>query len=54
VFEFLGHHEGSADPNSFKPEVWQSERMPTISQIEFEGKHPEAKNRQVPTDRVPT
>lgn len=42
VFEFLGHHEGSADPNSFKPEVWQSERMPTISQIEIEGKHPEA------------
>lgn len=42
IFEFIGHHGGSADPNSFKPEVWQSERMPTVSQIEIEGKHAEA------------
>jgi len=42
VFEFVGQHGGSADPTSFKPEVWQSERMPSISQIEIEGKHPEA------------
>mgnify|MGYP002787569440 CR=1 FL=1 len=42
VFEFVGHHGGSADPLSFKPEVWVRERMPTVSQIEIEGKHPEA------------
>ncbi len=42
AFEFVGHHGGSADPNSFKPEVWVRERMPTVSQIEIEGKHPEA------------
>ena len=33
LFEFVGHHAGSADPTSFKPEGWQSERMPTVSQI---------------------
>ncbi len=42
AFEFVGHHGGSADPASFKPEVWVRERMPTVSQIEIEGKHPEA------------
>ncbi len=42
AFEFVGHHGGSADPGSFKPEVWVRERMPTVSQIEIEGKHPEA------------
>lgn len=42
IFELVGHHTGSADPNTFKSEVWQSERMPTINQIEIEGKHPEA------------
>ena len=42
AFEFVGHHGGSADPGSFKPEVWVRERMPTVNQIEIEGKHPEA------------
>src|SRR3954464_178687 len=42
VFELRGTHTGSADPNSFKPQVWQNERMPTISEIEIEGRHPEA------------
>lgn len=42
LFEFIGHHGGSADPGSFKPDVWQLERMPTVSQIEIEGKHPHA------------
>ena len=42
AFEFVGHHGGSADPNSVTPEVWVRERMPTVSQIEIEGKHPEA------------
>jgi Pectate lyase superfamily protein len=42
ALEFVGHHGGSADPLSFKPDVWVRERMPTVSQIEIEGKHPEA------------
>jgi len=42
VFEFLGHHGGSADPNSFAPAVWNDERMPTVSAIEIEGRHEEA------------
>ncbi len=42
AFELRGTHTGSADPNSFRPEEWEQERMPTISQIEIEGKHPEA------------
>jgi Pectate lyase superfamily protein len=42
VFEFVGHHGGTADPTSFKPDVWQLERMPMIDQIEIEGAHPEA------------
>ena len=42
AFEFVGHHGGSADPASLTPEVWVRERMPTVSQIEIEGKHPEA------------
>jgi len=42
AFEFIGHHTKSADPLSFTPEVWVRERMPTVSQIEIEGKHPEA------------
>ena len=42
AFEFVGHHGGSADPGSVTPEVWVRERMPTVSQIEIEGKHPEA------------
>ncbi len=35
-------HTGSADPGTFRPEEWQNERMPTISEIEIEGRHPEA------------
>uniref|UniRef100_A0A7C2K0L9 Right handed beta helix domain-containing protein n=1 Tax=Schlesneria paludicola TaxID=360056 RepID=A0A7C2K0L9_9PLAN len=42
AFELRGYHTASADPNSFKPDVWQHERMPTISQIEIEGRNPEA------------
>ena len=37
-----GSHTGSADPGDFRPEEWLRERMPTISEIEIEGRHPEA------------
>lgn len=42
AFELRGNHQGSADPLSFQPELWQHQRMPTISHIEIEGKHPDA------------
>ena len=42
AFVIKGTHGGSADPASFKPEVWQHERMPTLSGLEIEGDHPEA------------
>lgn len=42
ALKLIGTHGGSADPGSFKPPVWQRERMPTVSQIEIEGAHPKA------------
>lgn len=37
-----GTHDKSADPKSFRPQVWQHERMPTVTGLEIEGRHPEA------------
>jgi hypothetical protein len=37
AFHLLGTHAGSAHPPDFKPEVWASQRMPTVTQIEIEG-----------------
>jgi hypothetical protein len=42
AFEFIGSHQKTADPNGFRPEQWQFERMPTVQDIEIEGRHPEA------------
>ena len=42
AFYIRGTHESSADPGQVVPEVWQSERMPTVLNIEVEGRHPEA------------
>ncbi len=42
VLSLLGGHEGSALPASFKPETWDRERMPTVSDVEIVGAHPEA------------
>ena len=37
-----GTHAKTADPNGFRPEEWQNERMPTVSHLEIEGKHKQA------------
>jgi hypothetical protein len=37
-----GTHGGTADPPSFKPQVWQRERMPIVTMLEIVGEHPEA------------
>ncbi len=42
AFRLIGTHDGTGDPGSVKRNVWKSQRMPTISQIEIEGGHPEA------------
>jgi parallel beta-helix repeat protein len=42
AFRFIGTHKGSAGPDTFKPEVWQRERMPLIDGLEIVGAHAEA------------
>ena len=34
---FVGTHEGSAAPDTFKPEVWESQRTPMVEGIEIVG-----------------
>lgn len=42
ALHFIGTHEGSAAPRTFKPAVWEKERSPMVSGIEITGAHPEA------------
>ena len=42
AFFLKGTHGKSADPLGFRPEEWQRERMPTVSNIEIEGRHKQA------------
>ena len=42
AFRFVGTHEGTAGPSSFKPNVWQRQRMPTVDGLEIIGAHDEA------------
>jgi len=42
AFRLVGTHEGTASPPSFKPNVWDRQRFPTISHLEIHGRHPEA------------
>jgi len=37
AIHFVGTHEGSADPKTFKPEVWERQRMPVVEGIEIVG-----------------
>src|SRR5687767_13841358 len=37
-----GHLKGTADPAHLHPQIWTGERMPTITNIEIEGRHAEA------------
>lgn len=39
---FVGSHEGSAAPDSFKSDVWESQRTPMVEGIEIVGTHAEA------------
>jgi parallel beta-helix repeat protein len=43
AIKLLGTHTAdSADPGSFKPNVWANQRMPVIDGVEFTGDHAEA------------
>ena len=42
AFHIAGTHEKTADPSGFQAGVWVRERMPTVSHIEIEGRHPRA------------
>ena len=42
AFKFIGTHEGSADPKSLKPNVFERQRTPMVDGIEIVGAHPEA------------
>jgi hypothetical protein len=42
ALHFIGTHEGSAAPDSFKPDVWENQRTPMVEGIEIVGAHAEA------------
>jgi hypothetical protein len=42
AFRFRGLHEGTADPDSVQPKVWDTERAPAVSGLEIVGSHPES------------
>jgi polygalacturonase len=42
AFHFLGTHDKTAEPSGFAPGVWARQRLPTVLNIEVEGRHPEA------------
>lgn len=42
AFRFVGTHGGTGDPGSVKPNVWQSQRMPSLRNLEITGAHAEA------------
>jgi hypothetical protein len=39
AFKFVGTHEGTADPKTFKPDVWQRQRTPLVDGLEIVGEH---------------
>ncbi len=42
ALKFVGTHEGTADPNTVKENVWQNQRMPIVSGLEIVGADPRA------------
>src|SRR5580692_6836537 len=38
----VGTHYKSADPTSFEPRVWRSQRLPAVSELEIVGNHEQA------------
>ncbi|HEY8503314.1 MAG TPA: glycosyl hydrolase family 28-related protein, partial [Gemmataceae bacterium] len=42
AFHLVGTHQRNAAPGNVEPGVWQRERMPTLRELEIEGRHPKA------------
>ena len=42
AFRIIGTHQGTGDPLSAKPNVWERQRMPTIRNLEITATNPEA------------
>lgn len=42
AIRFVGTHEGSAAPHTFKQNVWDNQRTPRVERLEIVGAHPEA------------
>jgi hypothetical protein len=42
AFRFVGTHEGTAGPETFKPNVWERQRMPLVDGLAITGDHAEA------------
>lgn len=42
ALRLVGTHDKTADPKDFRPEVWASERMPTVGGLEIVGEHDRA------------
>jgi hypothetical protein len=42
ALRFVGTHEGTAAPATFKPNVWDRQRTPRVEGLEIVGGHPEA------------
>ncbi|MGH7944064.1 MAG: glycosyl hydrolase family 28-related protein [Opitutaceae bacterium] len=42
AFQFIGTHDNSAAPGTFKPNVWERQRTPRVDGLEIVGAHPEA------------
>ena len=42
AFHIVGSHDKNADPKGFAPEIWARERMPTVLNLEIEGRHAQA------------
>lgn len=42
AFHIVGTHGGTADPTGFAPDVWARQRMPSVLNVEIEGRHPRA------------
>jgi len=42
ALKLVGTHEGTADPNTVKENVWQNQRMPVVSGLEIVGADPRA------------
>jgi Pectate lyase superfamily protein/Right handed beta helix region len=54
AIRLVGTHGGSADPDSFKPPVWEMQRMPTVTQLEIVGGHDQSDGIELEGTMQPT